>query len=64
MAALIWTVTICSSSAAAPAAMQRSDEQLIRAARIRSNGAIAAHDLAGIAAVWMDEFPCYSFGAT
>jgi ketosteroid isomerase-like protein len=31
-----------------------SDEQLIRAARDRSNAAIARHDLDGIAAEWMD----------
>jgi ketosteroid isomerase-like protein len=32
-----------------------SDEQLIRAARDRSNAAIARHDLNGIAAEWMDD---------
>ena len=32
-----------------------SDEQLIRAARERSNAAIAKHDLDGIAAEWMDD---------
>ena len=32
---------------------QTSDEQLIRAARDRSNAAIARHDLDGIAAAWM-----------
>ena len=32
-----------------------SDEQLIRAARDRSNAAIAKHDLDGIAAEWMDD---------
>jgi ketosteroid isomerase-like protein len=32
-----------------------NDEQLIRDARSRSNTAIAAHDLAGIARVWMPE---------
>ena len=31
-----------------------SDEQLIRAARARSNAAIAKKDVAGIARVWMD----------
>jgi uncharacterized protein (TIGR02246 family) len=34
---------------------QTADEQLIRAARDRSNAAIATHDLDGIAAVWMDD---------
>ena len=33
----------------------QSDDQLIRAARERSNAAIAKHDLDGIAAVWMDD---------
>jgi len=34
---------------------QPGDEQLIRDARARSNQAIAAHDLAGIARVWMPD---------
>lgn len=33
----------------------QGDEQLIRAARDRSNVAIAKHDLDGIAAAWMDD---------
>jgi len=33
---------------------QANDEQLIRAARARSNAAIAKHDVAAIASVWMD----------
>ena len=32
-----------------------TDEQMIRAARDRSNAAIAKHDLEGIAAAWMDD---------
>jgi uncharacterized protein (TIGR02246 family) len=32
-----------------------ADDQMIRAARDRSNAAIAKHDLEGIAAVWMDD---------
>jgi uncharacterized protein (TIGR02246 family) len=32
-----------------------ADEQMIRAARDRSNTAIAKHDLEGIAASWMDD---------
>ena len=32
-----------------------ADEKLIREARARSNAAIAAHDLAGVARVWMDD---------
>jgi uncharacterized protein (TIGR02246 family) len=34
---------------------QADDAQAIRAARARSNRAIAAHDLDGIARVWMDD---------
>ena len=34
---------------------QESDEQTIRAARSRSNAAIARHDLEGISRVWMDD---------
>jgi ketosteroid isomerase-like protein len=55
MAVLVCTAATCSSSASAPAAMQAGDDELIRAARVRSNQAIAAHDLAGIASVWMDD---------
>lgn len=36
-------------------AQQPSDEQLIRAARGRSNAAIAAHDLTAIAGEWMPD---------
>ena len=35
--------------------LQPDDEQLIREARARSNQAIAAHDLAAIARVWMED---------
>lgn len=34
---------------------QSKDEQLIRDARARSNAAIAAHDPAGMAQLWMDD---------
>ena len=34
---------------------QHPDEQMIRAARTRSNAAIAAHDLEAISRVWMDD---------
>jgi len=37
------------------ASRQSSDEQLIREARARSNEAIAAHDTAAIARVWMED---------
>src|SRR6187455_642605 len=36
-------------------AQQLADEQMIRAARARSNAAIAAHDLAAIAGEWMPD---------
>ena len=42
------------STLVAPMAAQ-SDEQQIREARARSNAAIAAHDIDGIAAVWMED---------
>src|SRR5918998_3751716 len=39
-----------------PAMLARAtDEQMIRAARARSNAAIAAHDLDGISRVWMED---------
>ena len=38
-----------------PANTQPNDEQLIRDARARSNAAIAAHDPAAIAQMWMDD---------
>lgn len=40
-----------------PGAMRQvpADDQLVRAARDRSNAAIAGHDLDGIASVWMDD---------
>src|ERR1041384_2232669 len=37
-------------------AQTSSDESAIRAARDRSNRAIAAHDLDGVASVWLPEF--------
>ena len=41
--------------AAALPAQQSDDQRLIRDARKRSNDAIAAHDLAGIAGAWMPD---------
>jgi ketosteroid isomerase-like protein len=38
----------------AAAGMQTTDDQMIRAARVRSNQAIAAHDVDAIARFWMD----------
>jgi uncharacterized protein (TIGR02246 family) len=47
-------VLIC--GLAAPAVLaQESDESMIRAARARSNAAIAKHDLDGISRVWMED---------
>jgi ketosteroid isomerase-like protein len=37
------------------ATQQRTDEQLIREARARSNAAIRAHDTAAMARLWMDD---------
>ncbi len=45
--------TYCASEL--DAARQTADEQMIRDARARSNAAIAAHDPAGIASVWMED---------
>jgi ketosteroid isomerase-like protein len=53
--AAVLATAAASSSARAPSTMQGSDDELIRAARTRSNQAIVAHDLAGIASVWMDD---------
>jgi ketosteroid isomerase-like protein len=39
-----------------PGAQGSDGERLIREARSRSNAAIAAHDVAGIARVWMNDF--------
>jgi ketosteroid isomerase-like protein len=41
---------------AGSALAQPADEAAIRAARNRSNRAIAAHDLDGVASVWLPEF--------
>lgn len=46
---------LCPSLVLVASAQQPADEQLIREARARSNQAIAAHDLAGIARVWMED---------
>ena len=53
LALLICLATACSPGGLG--AMQPSDEELIRAARGRSNQAIATHDLDGIASVWKDD---------
>ncbi len=48
-------VTLHTGADMRAAERQSSDQQLIRDARARSNAAIAAHDLDGIARVWMDD---------
>ena len=54
--ALAIPAAIVSSIAATGAhRIQSSDEELIREVRARSNLAIAAHDLPGIAAAWTDD---------
>lgn len=55
LAAFAFVATLILSGTSHAARRQSSDEQLIREARARSNKAIAAHDLAGIAAAWMDD---------
>ena len=50
----LFAVVACAAALRA-ASLQPADEQLIRDARARSNQAIAAHDLAGIARVWMTD---------
>jgi ketosteroid isomerase-like protein len=44
------------TSAGAKASQMATDETTIRAARARSNAAIARHDVAAIAAHWMPDF--------
>ena len=46
------TVTYLTVAIVVGSVVQSDDEALIRAARARSNQAIAAHDLAGIARAW------------
>lgn len=46
------------------AAQTPGDVQLVRAARDRSNAAIAKHDLDGIAAAWMDDVHVVSSTST
>src|SRR5262245_44749203 len=51
---LICAAAIDHERVAGAAQAQSTDEQLIRAARARSNAAIAAHDPAAIARAWME----------
>ena len=56
MAAFAVLICVAGAYAARGATrLQAGDEQLIRQARERSNQAIAAHDLSGIARVWMED---------
>jgi ketosteroid isomerase-like protein len=50
----LWVVLLCGVPLRAGLA-QETDEQAIRAARGRSNAAIAAHDLDGISRIWMQD---------
>ena len=47
---------LLSLAVAGAALAQSTDDAAIRAARDRSNRAIAAHDLEGVASVWLPEF--------
>src|SRR5262249_34025230 len=53
-----------SASLAVMAQVQPTDEEMIRAARARSNAAIAAHDPAAIARVWMADVHVVSSTST
>jgi ketosteroid isomerase-like protein len=53
VAALVVLSALCSSDRVQ--AQRSQDERLIRETRARSNAAIAAHDLAGIARAWMPD---------
>jgi ketosteroid isomerase-like protein len=54
-AVLLGVAEINSATGFGAARAQASDEQLIRDARERSNRAIAVHDLAAVARVWMED---------
>jgi ketosteroid isomerase-like protein len=54
IAALCFLTTVI-GGIACPVLAQSPEDQAIRAARARSNAAIAAHDLDGISRVWMDD---------
>ena len=57
MRVLLVTVVILVSASSSPDLLraQPDDERLIRETRARSNAAIAAHDLAGIASAWLPD---------
>jgi len=55
LAAMVCVVAAGAGFVLSATGRQPGDEQLIRDARARSNQAIAAHDLAGIARVWMPD---------
>jgi ketosteroid isomerase-like protein len=54
VAVLACAVTVLPRSELRAMCRQAGEEQLIREARARSNQAIATHDVAGIARVWME----------
>jgi uncharacterized protein (TIGR02246 family) len=63
-AILACTAVIHHDATAGAARLQPSDEDVIRAARARSNAAIAAHDPAAIARLWMEDVHVVSSTST
>ena len=61
---LVRLLILFSASLALVAQAQPTDEEMIRAARARSNAAIAAHDPAAIARVWMENVHVVSSTST
>jgi uncharacterized protein (TIGR02246 family) len=64
LAALICAAALHRESIVRAARLQPTDEDMIRAARARSNAAIAAHDPAAIARVWMEDVHVVSSTST
>jgi ketosteroid isomerase-like protein len=63
----VWAVVtcaVCYGSVPGAATQQSADEQMIRAARARSNAAIAAHDPVTIGRVWMEDVHVVSSTST
>jgi uncharacterized protein (TIGR02246 family) len=64
LAVLICTAAMHHEFVVRAAPFQASDDDMIRAARARSNAAIAAHDPAAIARVWMEDVHVVSSTST
>jgi len=62
LAVLVLISVVCAADR--PAAQASADEKLIRDARSRSNAAIAAHDVAGIARAWLSDVHVVSSTST